>query len=265
MTCNAIQLVASGCSRRKQRKAKRAVTFKKPFALFLIGKRGRDASIRKDGTISIWTVGGRKRLSFSIPEHFIGYFVNAVSYDSLTVNEKNGQLTGDLCVTVPKPPAKGSAVVGADRNETNLLVAVEENGEVFFESGLKLRIWRTKRRKKMSGLQRKLAEHKAPHKDTRSMRRALKRLSLHRRNFTRAHVQILAKRFIEWAGSDVILAFEKIGFRPGKKGLRVLNRQFHQFPHGLLFRCIPNKAEVLGLPVITVSPFNTSKACSFCG
>ncbi|MGB9619333.1 MAG: zinc ribbon domain-containing protein [Armatimonadota bacterium] len=45
----------------------------------------------------------------------------------------------------------------------------------------------------------------------------------------------------------------------------MLNRQFHQFPHGLLFRCIPNKAEVLGLPVITVSPFNTSKACSLCG
>ena len=134
MTCNTIELVASGYSRRKQRKAKRAVTLKKPFALFLIGKRGRDASIRKDGTISIWTVGRRKRLSLSIPEHFIGYFVNAVSYDSLTVNEKNGQLIGYLCVTVPKPPSKGSAVVGADRNETNRLVAVKENGEVFLRA-----------------------------------------------------------------------------------------------------------------------------------
>lgn len=36
--------------------------FKQPMALFLVGTRGRDADLRKDGTLSIWTVAGRKRL-----------------------------------------------------------------------------------------------------------------------------------------------------------------------------------------------------------
>jgi putative transposase len=51
-----------------------------------------------------------------------------------------------------------------------LLVAMKGTGEVFFESGLKLRIWRKKHRKKVARLQRKLAERKAQHKDTRSVR-----------------------------------------------------------------------------------------------
>jgi transposase len=223
MTCSAIRLVAFCYSRRKRPKLTGAVTFKKPFALFLIGKRGRDAAIRKDGTISIWTVGGRKKLPFFVPEHFLGYFVNAISYDSLIVKERNGQLIGYLCVTLPKPAAKGSILIGIDRNETNLLVAVKETGEVFFENGLRLRIWRTKHRKKVARLQRKLAERKAQRKDTRSVRRALKRLSSRQRNFTRTYIQTVAKRFAEWAGNDALLVFERLNFRQGKKGSAALN------------------------------------------
>jgi len=265
MTCSAIRLVASCYSKRKRRKLTGAVTFKKPFALFLIGKRGRDAAIRKDGTISIWTVGGRKKLRFFVPEHFLGYFVNAISYDSLIVKERNGQLIGYLCVTLPKPAAKGSILVGIDRNETNLLVAVKETGEVFFENGLKLRIWRTKHRKKVARLQRKLAERKAQRKDTRSVRRVLKRLSLRQRNFTKTFCQTLAKRFVEWVGNDAVLAFEALKFSQGKKGSSALNRRLHQFPHGLLLRCIRNKAEMVGFPIVLVNPAFTSQTCSRCG
>jgi hypothetical protein len=68
MTCTAIRLVAACYSKRKRKKLSGTVNFKKPFAVFLIGKRKRDAAIKRDGTISIWTVGGRKRLAFSVPE-----------------------------------------------------------------------------------------------------------------------------------------------------------------------------------------------------
>jgi transposase len=95
---------------------------------------------------------------------------------------------------------KGSISVGVDRNETNFLVAVKEKGEVFFDSGLNLRVWRKKHRKKVARLQKKLAERKAQHKDTRSVRRLLKRLSLCQRNFTKTYCQTVAKRFIAWAG-----------------------------------------------------------------
>jgi len=265
MTCTAIRLVAACYSKRKRKKLSGTVNFKKPFAVFLIGKQKRDAAIKKDGTISIWTVGGRKRLAFSVPEHFLGYFLNVLSFDSLTVKERNGQLIGYLCVTLPKPAVKGSVLVGVDCNETNLLVAVKETGEVFFESGLKLRIWRKKHRKKVARLQRKLTERKAQHKDTRSVRRVLKRLSLRQRNFTKTYCQTIAKRFIAWVGTDAVLALENLKFQQGKKGNEALNRRLHQFPHGLLLRCLRNKAEMLGIPLLLVNPAFTSQTCSRCG
>jgi IS605 OrfB family transposase len=265
MTCTAIRLVAACYSKRKRKKLSGTVNFKKPFAVFLVGKRKRDAGIKRDGTISIWTVGGRKRLAFFVPEHFLGYFLNAISFDSLTVKERNGQLVGYLCVTLPKPVVKGSVLVGVDRNETNLIVAVKETGEVFFESGLKLRIWRKKHRKKVARLQRKLAERKAQQKDTRSVRRLLKRLSLRQRNFTKTYCQTVAKRLVVWAGTDAVLALENLKFQQGKKGSEALNRRLTQFPHGLLLRCLRNKAEMLGIPLLLVSPAFTSQTCSRCG
>ena len=265
MTCTAIRFVAACYSKRKRKKLSGTVNFKKPFAVFLIGKRERDAALKKDGTISIWTVGGRKRLAFSVPDYFLGYFLNALSFDSLTVKERNGRLIGYLCVTLPKPALTGSILVGVDRNETNLLVAVKERGEVFFESGLNLRVWRKKHRKKVARLQRKLAERKAQHKDTRSVRRVLKRLSLRQRNFTKTYCQTVAKRLVVWAGIDAVLALENLKFQQGKKGNRALNRRLHQFPHGLLLRCIRNKAEMLGIPLLLVSPAYTSQTCSRCG
>jgi IS605 OrfB family transposase len=156
-------------------------------------------------------------------------------------------------------------LVGVDRNETNLLVAVKETGEVFFESGLSLRIWRKKHRKKVARLQKKLAERKAQHKDTRSVRRLLKRLSLRQRNFTKTYCQTVAKRLVVWAGADAVLALENLKFQQGKKGSEALNRRLHQFPHGLLLRCIRNKAEMLGVPVLLVNPAFTSQTCSRCG
>jgi IS605 OrfB family transposase len=265
MTCTAIRLVAACYSKRKRKKLSGTVNFKKPFAVFLIGKRKRDAAIKRDGTIRIWTVGGRKRLAFSVPEHFLGYFFNAISFDSLTVKERNGQLIGYLCVTLKKPAVKGSVLVGVDRNETNLLVAVKETSEVFFESGLKLRIWRKKHRKKVARLQKKLAERKAQRKDTRSVRRLLKRLSLRQRNFTKTYCQTVAKRLVVWAGTDAVLALENLKFQQGKKGSEAINRRLHQFPHGLLLRCIRNKGEMLGIPVLLVNPAFTSQTCSRCG
>jgi len=265
MTCTAIRFVAACYSKRKRRKLSDTVTFKKPFAVFLIGKRERGVAIKKDGTISIWTISGRKRFAFSVPDYFVNYFLNALSFDCLTVKERNGQLIGYLCITLPKPAEKGSVLVGVDRNETNLLVAVKETGEVFFESGLKLRIWRKKHRKKVARLQRKLAERKAQHKDTRSVRRVLKRLSLRQRNFIKTYCQTVAKRFVVWAGIDAILALENLKFQQGKKGSKALNRRLHQFPHGLLLKRIRNKAEMSGIPVLLVNPAYTSQTYSRCG
>jgi transposase len=61
------------------------------------------------------------------------------------------------------------------------------------------------------------------------------------------------------------LALENLKFQQGKVGSKALNRRLTQFPHGLLLKCIRNKAEMLGIPLLLVNPAFTSQTCSRCG
>lgn len=68
MTLSALRLVAGACAsaRSKKKPATRPFLFKKARAWFLVGKRGHDADFRQDGKLSLWTVGGRKRLTDTV-------------------------------------------------------------------------------------------------------------------------------------------------------------------------------------------------------
>jgi putative transposase len=61
------------------------------------------------------------------------------------------------------------------------------------------------------------------------------------------------------------LALENLKFQQGKVGSKALNRRLTQFPHGLLLKCIHNKAEMLGIPLLLVNPAYTSQTCFRCG
>jgi putative transposase len=67
MTCTAIRLVAACYSKRKRKKLSGTVNFKKPFAVFLVGKRKRDAGIKRDGTISHLDSWRAKKVGFFCP------------------------------------------------------------------------------------------------------------------------------------------------------------------------------------------------------
>src|SRR5689334_24774275 len=58
MTCSAIRLTAGAYASAKSsgKPAAHPFRFTNARALFLVGKRGRDADFRADGTLSIWTV-----------------------------------------------------------------------------------------------------------------------------------------------------------------------------------------------------------------
>jgi putative transposase len=73
--------------------------FERAAALFLVGERGRDADFRADGTLSIWTVGGRKSLSYTIPEALRPLFESATEIDSVTVIARKGKLYGRVART----------------------------------------------------------------------------------------------------------------------------------------------------------------------
>ena len=121
MTCTAIRLVAGAyaAARSNKKPALRPFEFKRPTALFLVGERGRDARFCDDGTLSIWTVAGRKRIAYTVPDAFKQTLAQAAKIDSMTVIERNGRLLGRVVVTLRVPDPKGIHPVGIDLNETN--------------------------------------------------------------------------------------------------------------------------------------------------
>src|SRR5262249_32304117 len=115
--------------------AQRPFRFQKPTALFLIGKRGRDAEVLPGHRLAFWTPNGKKTVSFTVPAYFEERFQAAMEYDSLLVIERKGRLLGRLVVTLSVPDPEGDLPCGMDRGELNAIAAVDASGNVFLRSG----------------------------------------------------------------------------------------------------------------------------------
>jgi len=270
MTISAMRIVA-GCYRSaksNKRPATKPFGFYRARALFLVGQRGRDAEFRADGTLSIWTVAGRKRLNYRVPEDFAPTLEQAKEIDSLNVIECNGQLLGRVTLTLEAPEPQGILPVGIDLNETNALVAVDADNRELFISGRDIKVKNIRTRKTRSRLQRKLATHKAERRDTRSVRRRLKRLGRKQGNRTRTFAQQTAKKLLNWAPFGAVLIFEDLHMPKVSKKLRMrkgVRRRLSQWQHNLMRQCLTNKAQERGMLVEYVNPRYTSQDCSRCG
>ncbi|GHO54825.1 RNA-guided endonuclease InsQ/TnpB family protein [Ktedonobacter robiniae] len=270
MTISAIRLVSAAYASAKANKkpAQRPFLFKKARALFLVGKRGRDADFRKDGSLSIWTIAGRKHLTYTIPQDFKTIFEKAVEIDSLTVLKRNGKLIGRVTLTLDVPEPQGILPVGIDLNETNALVAVDPDGQTLFVSGKDVKVKNRRTAKTRARLQRKHATRKAEKKDTRSIRRLLKRLGRKQRNRTRTFAQQTAKQLVTFAPKNAVLVFEDLHLPKPEKGKlrgKALRRRMSLWQRHLIRTCVENKAQESGLSVTKVNPAYTSKNCSHCG
>ncbi|GHO77590.1 transposase [Ktedonobacter sp. SOSP1-85] len=270
MTISAIRLVSAAYASAKSNKkpAQRPFLFKKARALFLVGKRERDADFRKDGTLSIWTVAGRKHLTYSIPRDFETTLKNATEIDSLTILKRNGKLIGRVTLTLDAPEPQGVLPVGIDLNETNALVAVDPDGHTLFVSGKDIKVKNRRTAKTRARLQRKHATRKAEKKDTRSLRRLLKRLGRTQRNRTRTFAQQTAKQLITFTPEKAVLVFEDLHLPKPEKGKlkgKALRRRMSLWQRRLIRTCVENKAQECGLTVTQVNPAYTSKNCSRCG
>jgi IS605 OrfB family transposase len=270
MTCTAIRLVAGAYASAKANKkpAQRPFVFNRPTALFLVGVRGRDARFCDHATLSIWTVAGRKRIAYSVPDAFNATLVQAVEIDSMTVIERDGRLLGRVVVTLHVPDPKGIHPVGIDLNETNALVAVDPDGNTLFVSGREFKVRNSRTRKTRRRLQEQLATHKAHKQDTRSVRRLLKRLGRKQRNRTRTFCQQTAAKLVKWTPADSVLVFERLTLPQTSKKLRVrkgTRRRLSQWQRRLMRVSVTNAAERRGLLVEDVNPAYTSQDCSRCG
>jgi putative transposase len=267
MTISSIRMVAGAYQSAKSNKkpARRPFLFKKARALFLVGRRGRDADFRKDGTLSIWTIGGRKRLAYSVPDDFQETLRIAKEIDSLTVFERDGKSIGRVTVTLEAPDPQGILPVGID---LNALVAVDPDGNTLFVSGKAVKVKNRRTAKTRSRLQTKLTSRKAQHKDTRSIRRVMKRLGRKQRSRTRTFAQQTAKQLVDFAPENAVLVFEDLHMPPPQKGKirgKALRRRLSLWQHGLIRKAVANKAQERGMKVAKVDPHYTSKNCSRCG
>lgn len=245
------------------------VKFDRPSALFLIGDRGRDASFRSDGTLSMSTVAGRKRVAYSVPEKFRGRFESAVSYDSITVTMRDGRLIANMAVTLDLPEPAGHSPVGIDLNANLLVVAMDADDNGFVFSGKETKVLNRRTRQTKRRLRKKVRELKARSGDTRSVRRVLERLGTRESNRTKDTCRVAAKRLVEWLPEDAIVVLEELNIKPKLKAEHdrkpSTRRKLNSFPHRQLRVAIESKCQDFGFPVATVNPYLTSQRCSRCG
>jgi IS605 OrfB family transposase len=270
MTITAMRRVSGAytSAQRNKRPATAPFAFRRKAAIFLVGTRGRDADFRADGMLSIWTVAGRKRLTYTVPEVFKARLTHAREIDSLTVIERDGRLLGRVALTLDVPDPQGIHPVGIDLNETNALVAMDADDRTLFISGKAQKVANRRTFKTRKRLQRKLATRKAEQADTRSVRRLLKRLGRKRSNRTRTFAQTAAKQVITWAPPQSVLVFEDLHLPQPRKGTirgKAVRRRLAQWQHGLLVHYAQCRAEEHGMTVEAVDPAYTSQTCSRCG
>ena len=270
MTCSAIRLTAGAYAAAKSnsKPAQRPFLFKRPRALFLVGVRGRDADFRADGTLSIWTVAGRKHIAYTLPTAFNEAFVRAKEIDSVNVIERNGRLLGRVTLTLEAPEPQGVLPVGIDLNETNALVAVDPDGNVLFVSGRAVKVKNKRDYKTRKRVQKKQAARKAEGKDTHGVRRVLKRLGRKRSNRTRTFAQQAAKQLVAFAPQHAVLVFEALTVPQPEKGAvkgKANRRRLAVWQRDLIRKAATNRAQEGGMVVAEVNPAYTSQLCSRCG
>jgi len=270
MTCSAIRRVAAAyqSAASNRRPAEKPFLFRNPSALFLVGVRGRDADFRKDGTLSIWTVGGRKRLTYTVAKGQTMTLASA-SVDSITVIERKGRLIGRVSVTIGCPEPEGNSPVGIDRNAGNALVAADASDRILFISGKAVRVTNKRDGRRRKRIQKLLAQKKAQKRNRRSIVRSLKRLGKKQRNRTNTFAQTAAKRLVAWAGEGSVLVFEDLGDIPkpekGKIRGKATRRKLSVWQRSLIREYTQRRAEEAGIPVVFVDPAYTSQDCSVCG
>ncbi len=203
-----------------------------------------------------------------MPEDFQPTLAQAKEIDSLTVLLRNGQVIGRVTLTLDAPSPQGILPVGIDLNETNALVAVDADGRELFLSGKVIKVKNRRTGKTRARLQRTLAVRKAEKKDTRSLRRLLKRLGRKQRHRTRTFAQQTAKHLVTWAPPHAVLVFEALHMpQVEKKACRgkAIRRRLSLWQRRLIRTCVENKAQECGVLVTEVDPRYTSKNCSHCG
>jgi putative transposase len=225
---------------------------KPTFDSYMIAFKNRDYRILSNGVV----VPINKRRVFIplyIPKKFKSY-LSKYKTGRLTVIKKNNEYYVTISLNIKPPKRECKNVIGVDIGVYNLVVVADAKGREL----LRVLGDETIEHKKM-------LEYKYSIKQQRASRYSKKCIMGNKyRNYSRYINHCIAKQIVEIAKKyNAIIILEKLkGVKGKSKSLRKL---FRKWPYYDLIQKIEYKAKENGIPVVKVSPRNTSKTCSRCG
>lgn len=226
------------------------------------GARGRDVSLRKSG-LSVWTVDGRiKAVPFSGPPGLDAKIDGWTFGDGrLSVSRRTVFLTLSFKKEVVERTAPQDAVVGMDRG-INVLACATDGNRQWMRRGGHTKHVRNRYLHVRSSLQRKKAQ-----RPTRSIAKALKRLSGREAKFMRAVNHEVSRSVIDFAEESgcPVIAIERLDGIRDRRLRKEQRAAINRWAYGQLCFFLTYKAEERGMAVIEVDPRGTSRGCSRCG
>lgn len=266
MSCNAIRQVASQYAVLRTQK----VTLDKPVSFTepsLTMQHGYDFSYLKDG-LSLYTLEGRRKgVGYRVGKYAEKYADWQLGGATLYI--RKGKVFLAQSVNKPAPDAVADAnLLGVDKGLNFLATVTTGESQRFFAGG------KTRHRKKhylkvRASLQKKKAERNKAKRNTRSVRRTLKRLSGRERRYMADTNHVVSKRIVQVAvqeGCSHIVTENLEGIRErANEASKTLRSLINGWSFYQLQAFLSYKATETGLTVIEIDPRNTSRACSNCG
>lgn len=266
VTGSAIRQVAAkyATARTIKRELRKPVFFRDNAVVLQGGERGRDVRFTPNG-VSLTALDGRiKSIPFRGEPKLAEYLKDWRFGDArLFVRKGKVYLSASFKRDVPEITTPNNAVAGVDRGINYLAVITDGSKQQFFGGGHVKHV-HDRYRFKRASLQRKKAQ-----KNTRSVRRVLRRLRGREARFQRDVNHVVSKRIVQFArdtGNPTLAVEALTGIRERSVKMRKAQRRaingwaFYQLQTFLEY-----KAESFGFQVIEVDPAHTSQGCSRCG
>lgn len=233
---------------------------KKPeFKTLIVSFKNVDFKFENDGFV-IPLNGKRVYIPVYVPKKYYKWLVNG-KFGRLYFKEENGEIYAYLTIKVEdKPSYEPKSWFGVDLGIHNLVVVADEKSkEILRFDGETINRYK------------ELLEKERARRQKRQMKdfndKECKYGHKHR-NFSRYVNHVIAKEIVrkakEYRACIVLEKLKGVKRRGARKPKRV-RKLLHRWCYHDLIQKIKYKAKLEGVPVIGVSPRNTSKTCSNCG
>ena len=209
----------------------------------------------KKGSVSIWTVNGRKKIPFVCGERQREQIKTQHGETDLLLQD--GQLYLATCCDAEVPEVDTlhyTKPLGVDLGVANL--ATDSDGHVY--PGSKVKNIRCRHRRLRTALQKC---------GTKSAKRHLKKLSGKEARFARDTNHVISKQIVAKAKRTVrgIAVEELTGIRERIRARRRQRAVLHSWSFFQLRQFLEYKAALAGVPMVAIDPRHTSCECSACG